>query len=339
MAAGSLVVMVLTGALYWQYERVKFLEMGPLLTGKALLHPGLRREELHPWGSISLLLYVINMCAMLVFRGLAFQGFARGMNNGKQILDRSTDIGPKRPVRQRLRVICVLLSVAGFGCAAVNFAEIIKATVWVGAPSWYEWVMVYPGFYFSLALLSMVVREYQAFIHGAPSRTLSAEQSELVRQAIFNGDTPGAVKLYRRAIPKVSAEEAEDYVRRLEADLKAKQPGKFTPPPKMSHIAFPVIVLIVVIGFRDLLVVSGLFSCAAGFILGATMMLLSCRLKSFWHRRWGAIFVCFMIFLFPILRSSNRATIFFIGGAALGVGVCTVVFAFPRKRSKTTADK
>ncbi|MGP8233975.1 MAG: hypothetical protein ACLQVW_00975 [Limisphaerales bacterium] len=206
----------------------------------------------------------------------------------------ATDFGHKRPLSQRARVISVLLSLAGLGCAAIYFAKIIQASVWVGAQNWDKWVMVYPGFYSSLALLSLVVRDYQAFIQGAPSRTFSAEQNELVRQLIFNGDIPGAVKLYRRGIPKVSTEEAVDYVRKFEAELKAKQPEKFTPPPEMSGLTWresvrlrqcAVIVLIVFFIFWNNHVVSGagLFSCAGGFILGAGM-LLSRRLKSFWRQ-------------------------------------------------------
>jgi hypothetical protein len=336
MAAGSLVVMVLAGILYWQYERVKFLEQPPMLTDKALPHSGLGKEELHVWFWVTTLTYLINFFAMRVF-----QQFTQGKKNWKNIWDLSTDFGPKRPVSQRARVTSVLLGLVGLGCAAIYFAKIIQASVWVGARSWDEWVMVYPGFYSSVALLTLVVRDYKAFIHGTPSRTLAAEQSELVRQAIFNGDIPGAVKLYRRAIPKVSGEGAVDYIRRLEAELKAKQPEKFAPPSEMSDLAFrqyAVIVLLVFLSLWQLRAVSGLFSWAAGFILGAGIIL-SRRLKSFWHQRQAGVTmtVCFVVLLFPTHQSSYKATLFCCGGAVLGA--CTIVFGFPRKRSKSVPRK
>jgi hypothetical protein len=316
MAAGSLVIMVLAGTLYWQYERVKFLERAPMLRDKALRHSGLGKEELGDWFRVTMLTYLINFYVLRVF-----QQFTQGKKNWMNIWDPSTGFGPKRPVSQRARVISVLLSLAGLGCAAIYFAKIIQASVWLGATSWDEWVMVYPGFYSSLALMSLVVRDYQAFIHGAPSRTLSTEQSELVRQVIFNGDIPGAIKLYRRVIPKVSLEEAVDYVRKLEAELKAKQPEKFA-PPEMSGLTWresvrlrqcAVIVLIVCGVFLNNRVVSGatLLFCAAGFFLGAGM-LLSRHLKSFWRQRLARVsmMVCFLMALFAALQFSYKATFF-----------------------------
>src|SRR5208337_3858598 len=62
---------------------------------------------------------------------------------------------------------------------------------------------------------------------GMPSRTLPAEQSELLRQAVFDGDIAGAIKLYRRTIPDVSLAEGRDFVVKLAAELKAKHPEQF----------------------------------------------------------------------------------------------------------------
>jgi Na+/pantothenate symporter len=80
-------------------------------------------------------------------------------------------------VSQRLRVICVLMSLAGLGLSAVFFAKIIQAIVWENAQDWAYWCAVYVGVYISLALLFLVVRDYQKFVYGMPNLTLPDKQS------------------------------------------------------------------------------------------------------------------------------------------------------------------
>ena len=175
MAAASLVIMVLAGMLYWQYERVKFLENRPLLTDQALRHSGFRKKELRTWYHFTMFMYLINVYAIRVFKQ-----FAQGKQNWKQIFGRSKNLGPNRPVSQRLRVICILISLTGIGLSAVFFAKIIQASVWENAQDWTAWGADYVSVYISLALLLLVVRDYQKFVHGMPSRTLSGDQSELL---------------------------------------------------------------------------------------------------------------------------------------------------------------
>jgi hypothetical protein len=216
MAAASWVAMVLLGMLYWQFERVKFLENRPLLTAQALHHPGSRWQELQPWEGVGALLFPMTMWAALVFRR-----YGRGLKGWKHLLAPPDDWRPARPVSQRMRIVCGLISVVGLGFSVLYFAKTIQVSVWENTPRWSVWLMSSSGFTVSLSLLFQVARDYQRFVYGTPSRTLSAEQSESLRQAIFDGESVRAIKLYRRTIPDASLEEAQDCVQRLAAELRA----------------------------------------------------------------------------------------------------------------------
>jgi len=229
MTAASTVAMILAGLLYWQFERVKFLERPPLHTDRLqALRDRLLWQQLETWTYTGFLLELITGFAFLVFTLSA-----GGKTDWKALFNRPTDWAPIRPVSQRLRAVCGLVSVAGLGFAVFYFAKIIHFSVWASwnEESLYRLAWVWPIFYVSLFLLFRVMRDYQKFVHGMPSRTLPAEQSESLREAILDGDLILAIKLYRRTIPDDSLAEAHDYVGKLNAELKALHPEKFALPP------------------------------------------------------------------------------------------------------------
>jgi hypothetical protein len=78
--------------------------------------------------------------------------------------------------------------------------------------------LIFGGFTFSLWLLFRAARDYQKFIHGMPSRTLTSEQIESLRQAIRNLDLEEAWKLYRRTFPDASQLEAIHCVQKFSRD-------------------------------------------------------------------------------------------------------------------------
>jgi hypothetical protein len=68
-------------------------------------------------------------------------------------------------------------------------------------------------------------------------------QAEAIRQAIFAGEKIQAIKLYREQT-KVGLAEAKAAVEKLEAELRAAQPGSFTKPAaKSGGCAMTVVVL------------------------------------------------------------------------------------------------
>ena len=232
MAAASLVVLVLAGLLYWQYERVKFLENRPLVPDQAFSHPGLGMEQLKTWNHVALLVYTTISWAFIVFlkyaRGRTWSQVFERANPGRRRLPFiRLDDSDCRPVRPHLRVVCGLIGVATLGFTALYLAKIIRVSVWESTPRYLPWIWVYGCFTFSFYLLFLVVRDYQKYVHGMPGQTLSAEQTELLRQAIFDGGLRSAIKVYRRLIPDASPAEAKDYIGKLALELKVEQPEKF----------------------------------------------------------------------------------------------------------------
>ena len=67
MATASLIAMILTGLLYWQYERVQFLERPPSLADQPI-RPGLRTQELAKWTDYITFMFFTTFLAHLVFR-------------------------------------------------------------------------------------------------------------------------------------------------------------------------------------------------------------------------------------------------------------------------------
>jgi serine/threonine protein kinase len=348
MAAASLVAMVLMGLLYWQFERVKFLENRPSLTAQALDHPGLRKPELENWEGVNSFVFVTLMWAFGIFN-LYAQG--RANPDWKKLwFDRPTDLGPVMPVSQRMRIVCGLICLGALGFSVFYLGKLIQVSVWENTPKWRFWLGGGAGFYVSLALLFQVVRDYQKLVYGRPSRTLSAEQSESVRQAIFDGQRVLAIKLYRQKIPDASLAEARNYVGKLTAELAAKHPEKFAPPPNPWGLNWRLMGICLVVGlpvFTGFWVMmppvspaARLLFSAAGLLFGASpLFVFAARLKGLrrFPRTTGFGSLCLMI------AGGVAATVFahestsYFGG--LTFGLCMIPCGFTPKRRKSTPGR
>src|SRR5207244_9185689 len=112
-----------------------------------------------------------------LWAGIFFQRCALGMKNWKQVFVRSGDLGPPtRPISPRLRIVFGLIGVAALGFMVLYLAKIIQVSVWDSPQRWYLWFMAYSGFTLSLSLMYRLARDYQKFVYGMPSMTLSADK-------------------------------------------------------------------------------------------------------------------------------------------------------------------
>ena len=351
VAAASSISMALMGLLYWQFERGKFLE-NQLLADQALRHPALMGEEPVAWNLASLLLLLTTAWALVVFNRHVL-GVPKSVNDllsadiraclsavfRQYVLGEKSDLlgrlvgwscAPK-PVSRRLRVVCGLISVAGLGFAVLYLAKLIQFSVWASTPTWPAWLwealcLDWFGFTLGLALLFHVVRDYQTFVYGTPSRTLSAKQSEPLREAILAGDVTGALKLFRQTFPDASRVEANLFVEKLAQELRAEHPERFAPPPKLrdlNWVAMSITLVLELVAFAVfwLMVPSippgaKLWGCATGFLLGAGWGLLNLALnqKPFWR----PLSLPLLLITTPLL-SHVFSRIAFIGGVVLGV--------------------
>jgi tRNA A-37 threonylcarbamoyl transferase component Bud32 len=335
MAAGWFVVMVLMGLLYWQFQRVKFLQNHPLVNGQAPRHPGLRMHQLsYTWDEAMAVVQLAMILPLLFF----VMNVRR--KTTLKLFGQLTLWDPARPLSQRLRVVCGLMSVAAVGFTVLYLAKLIQVSVWESTPRITEWCSVYLGSYMGLMLLFLVVQDYQKFVHGMPGmpcRTLTPEQSEPLRQAIFDGHVPRALKLYRRTIPEASWAEARNYVDKLVAELKATHPEKLAPPIKPWDLNWRLMGACLVVEFGVLAGVwmvipleapgTRLLAAAAGFLLG-TGAFFSLRLKAHW--RGAAWALCLVLAGYAMTQFSQLA---FAGG--LVFGALMILSGFTPKRRKS----
>jgi tRNA A-37 threonylcarbamoyl transferase component Bud32 len=339
MWVASFIVMVLACMFYWEYQRVKLLEYLQSHPGQAPRPSGGAEEGATNWATINLLALVVNYYTLRLYRN-----FKRGVHWNK-LLYASIAPGSERPANPLLCFVCALMGIAGTGVAMFYIARIIHASVWDYSHDLFAWLLAYSSFNFSLQLVSGVVRDYQKFVHGAPSRILSAEKSELIRQAIFDGKLPRAAKLYRQAFPDVAEHEAGDFVARLAAELKDKHPHEFMPPSKFWDLNWRAIricstVELGVLAILWLFVPSftaarwpvKLLASAVGFIVGA-----GCSLPLRLKRLETGILLMLLCLLPGLIAGSlyfGHAGSIYCEGVAFGA--CIIMCGSIRKRRKYT---
>jgi hypothetical protein len=336
IGVASLAILVLMGMFYWQYERVRFLEHQSLLSDQAPGHPGLQTQQLQSWRLASSLVFLTAFCAIMMFR----RSQAKGT---RQVSLQATARARHSAVSQRMRVVCGLIGVAALAFTMLYFAELIKVRVWEGTQAPTQWICVYVYFYFSLTLLFLVVRDYQKFVHGLPSRSFSAEQIESLNREILDGDIFSAIKLYRRTVPDASPDEAAGYVRKLGAELQANHPEKFV-ARKLSRSnwrAMGICLVVEIVAFAGfwlmmppLVPTGSLLASAIGFFFGAGI-LASFRLKGFWRRFLVRLnlLLCIPLALETTLGFFHVGMFFFFGGIAFGA--CMIATGFIGQRPPT----
>jgi serine/threonine protein kinase len=342
MWAASFIVMVLAAMFYWEYERVKLLEYIQSHPGQTHPPPSGPEGRVINWAAFNLLALAVNYYTLRLYRN-----FKRGVHWNK-LLYASIDPGSERPVNPLLCLVCGTLGVAGTGVVVLYIARIIQVSVWNDPYDIMGWLFAYLNFNFSLQLVSGVVRDYQKFVHGAPSRILSVEQSELIRHSIFDGNLPRAAKLYRRAFPDLAEHEAADFVARLAAELRVKQPQEFVPPSRFWELnwwamkicfivelgAFAVLWLLVP-SFTAARWPTKLLASTVGFVVGAGCFL-PLRLKRLEIGVFLAL-LCLLPGLIAGWRHFGHAGYFYFEGVTFGA--CMIICGCIRKRRKSTSGQ
>jgi serine/threonine protein kinase len=343
--AGLLVALFISNQVYWQF---KFSENQPSLMDQGTQHPDLRGQELETWDNdVMGQLFLILLCACSACRegGLV----TKRVTTWKLMSEPTIGLGPTRQLSQRMRIAYGLIGATGFGFALFYCAKIIEASAWDNPQNS---GIVWPIFYLSFSLLFRMAQDYQKFLHGMPSRTLSAEQGESLRQAIFDGRLPSPVTLYRRAIPGATRAEAQDYIGKVAAKLLAAHPEKFARPWDLNWRLMGVCLVIEFGLCAGLWLVMPpvapavrLFRYTIGFVFGAGALLLRRR-----HSRWQRLLAYLFFFLLawsgsslvgPQLAAHSQPS--FPGNldfpVGIVLGVCLILSGFTRKRSKFTPDK
>ena len=171
------------------------------------------------------------------------------------------------------------------------------------------------------------MRDYQTFVYGTPSRTLSAKQSEPLREAVLAGDFTSARQLFRQTLPDASRVEANLFVEKLAQELRATQPERFAPPPKLrdlNWVAMSITLILELVAFAVfwLMVPSippgaKLWGCATGFLLGAGWGWLNLALNQ--KPFWTPLSLALLLITAPLLSHLFSSRVAFFGGVVLGV--------------------
>lgn len=181
--------------------------------------PGVLATELKEWTSISLLVSVVAMFTSLAIR----KQFDRRLQD---LFDPIKGMQPPAPLGWKSQLAAVLIGLASVCYGKIFLAKIIQAYVWEGAIRANYFLGVWIDIWLGVALLWLVVRDYQKTYYGMPSRELTVEQQSDIRQAALEYDIPQAIRIYRRAVPDAGVVEAREYVVKLIAEIQSKEPGR-----------------------------------------------------------------------------------------------------------------
>ena len=303
--------------------------------------PGQRVAALDNWNLAS------NFASFFLIWVSLFIGKRLRGGSWRDLYDPMKIMQPTRPLGSRLRSAVAVLGLASVGFGFVFLAKLIQAHVWEGGvPSRY-----YSGVYlsecFGFMLLAQSIRDYQRTVFGRPSRQLSDHQIEAIRRAVLEVDIPGAVRLYRQAVPDAHMGEARDYARQIAADLQKTHPDKFVLPSlSLRTFNWRLIAICAAIEAAIGVVCAMVFPATRSAVFAYELttgilivlgVLVGARLKGFWKRMLaissGPLMMAFIRELLP--RSPDGPHIagwsYFFGVA---FGVFLMLSAYTKVRRK-----
>jgi predicted Ser/Thr protein kinase len=250
----ALVIIVLAFGFFYLFEENAFLraqQANPMLARV----PGSRQKWLEVWVAIS---SIATLTGITLFPYVSAR--ARGVPF-RQCLDRAALRGrPSQPLDERTRRIASGAVLMLVGCGLAVLVLTIQAHVWEGESILLQLVWVYLPLELGIRILGLVIRDYRLVHYGTSSqpasRQLTAEQIEPISRAMEDWRLALAIQRYREVVPDADYVEAQEYVLRLAASLRAQHPGKFVPRYTAVGIITVLLILGLILGFLTLLVMA-----------------------------------------------------------------------------------
>lgn len=340
-ALAALVTVALAFGVFYLLEENAFLraqQANPRLTRVA----GPRVEDLQLWSTINSFAVIAGIYTLLFVLGRA-----RGLTF-KQWFDPTQHLRPMQPLGDKMRTFATCAGLVMAGCGVVLLVKTIQAHVWEGASLFDQVLQIYASIYFGLATLSYVVRDYRLVTYGTPSRRLTAEQLEPIRNAMEDFDVVTAIKRYREAIPDANMLEAREYALRLADSLRAQHPGKYVLPPlsldtlNWNLMLICVVIEAVVFGMFWMMMppdhpVAFVMQFAVSFLFGAGLMA-GMRVRGFWKRMLLLlpaliVMVVSETMIVPHLADApSRSAATYMAGLLFGILMMTSGFTRKRRR-------
>jgi len=227
--AAALVAFGLLCVVFWLWQENTFmrtLQLDPALKRE----PGARSRNLIGWfGMYALIAMNLGLWTHLWFMKHARRTTLRG------IFDQSR-FKPSYPVPVYVRWLTALAGLACTGYGLLMIAKIIEILVWEGGvpmpnrpnavPSGYLLI----SFFFlwqGVMMLVIVWLNSERSLRGAPMRKLDEATRTAIRDAVTEGDTVEAMRLYRLAAPDADVLEAREHIHTCVDELRQNDPAKF----------------------------------------------------------------------------------------------------------------
>ncbi len=301
-ALAALVIVTLAFGVFYLFEENAFLRAQQANPSLARVR-GPRHETLDTWNTIACIAVAIG-----VFSLIAIRGWARGLRF-KQSLIPGWYHHPLQPLGKPALIFATTVGLIMVGCGLVLLVETIQAKVWEGEAIAHSICMIYLSIYWGLLILGIVVRDYRLVHYGMSGKSfpkLTAEQLEPIRRALEEDyDIPGAIRLYREAVPEAGLADVKRYVTRLYFTLRAEHREKFVLPPlSLATLNWKVMLRMAMIEAAILGMVcydippsdpaSAVWQFGLSFLLGMGLML-GLRVSASWKTLWRRLL------LFPAL--------------------------------------
>ncbi len=194
---------------------------------------------------------------------------------------------PRSPIGQGAQKFVAGVALVCIATGLLLLFKIIEIQVWEGAVPYMNYLGVFGSVWCGLLLVGALVRDYRLTRHGLASRQLSPEEKEEIRQALEISDYPGAIRLYRKAVPDAGLFESDQNLRRQFPTLCPQIPTATLAPGELNWRALGVCAAIefVLTGawlmFAAQVSVGAVYALATGLLFGLGLTA-GLRVKGFW---------------------------------------------------------
>lgn len=295
-AAASLVVLVLAGVIYFQFQQnllLQFQQSHPDYMREA----GQRTERLENWS------LGIAFCWLAVVMGyLVHREKSLRLTDWRQFFDRKAQLVDPQPVSATLRVVCSVIGLSALAYALLIIAMTVEAFVWEGYPDvWGQAFMIWALCWFALWLLLRVGHDYRQAVYGQPIRQIDDETLNQMRQSLFEGHLASAARTYHQAVPEAGMEEVRRFVVQFAARIEAEDPERYAASqPRPWEINWYAAGICLAVGAVVLLAIWSLMppshlgvvaTRVFGWSLFGSAMIFGARFRKNWKQRVLAICV------------------------------------------------
>jgi len=227
-AAASVVILLLIAVISYQYQANQYLQYQHSHPGHERVS-GDRTESLDAWRDFYPLVLCLLMFSFVLYRERAYR-----LTSWRQWFGDFKLHTDSRPVGNLVRIACLVSCILVLSLGLVLLVKLITAHVWEGSVSMSEFELVAIASWCACMFLVNLARDYREATYGRTEQVIEDHVLEDIRKALFAGDRIGAVKIYRRALPRKGLADANRFIKQLEAQLSEDESGRVSSASSQS---------------------------------------------------------------------------------------------------------